>query len=110
MRNGIRSSLTLVDDTQDAEDDAAAYYPYRPENENARGAGVLQGSSAVFALVAVSVACAAASVAAGSYAIWLSRHQVTRQALTDVNDILQSCQNRMSQLEADIQRLPSRKG
>ena len=109
MRNGTHSNLTLVDNTQEVEDDAAAYFPYRPEAENARASGVLGSGNAVFALVTVSITCAAVSVAAGGYAIWLTRQQATRQALTDVNDILRSCQSRMSQLEADVQRLPSRK-
>ena len=58
--------------------------------------------------MAVSIACTTAAVATGGYAIWLSRNQAARQSLIDVNDILKSCQSRMEQLEADVQRLPER--
>lgn len=55
-------------------------------------------------MVSISAACAATAVATGAYALWLSRHQVTRRTLTDVDDILRSCQSRMQELEADLQR------
>jgi len=62
----------------------------------------------LLAFMAISIACTTAAIATGSYAIWLARHQATRQTLTDVNEILKSCQTRMQQLEADVQRLPER--
>ncbi len=106
MKNGSRfSRLTLVEGSPDHEDDPAAYLPYRPESETVP---VANGSKLFFVLLTVSISCAAASVATGSYAVWLARQQAARQALTDVNDILRSCQSRMSQLETDLQRLPNR--
>ena len=108
MRNGIHfSKLVLVDGTEDAADDAASYYPYRPDDQPV----YLGGSSTqrtFLTFLAISITCAAATVISGSYAVWLLRHQAAQQALTDVNDILRSCQSRMSQLEADVRRLPGR--
>ena len=108
MRNGTRlSKLIMVESGLDDDDDPAAYVPYPSETEDpppAKGSD----SKLFFVLLTVSITCAAASVATGSYAVWLARQQAARQALTDVNDILRSCQSRMSQLEADLQRLPHR--
>jgi hypothetical protein len=56
--------------------------------------------------VVVSAACAAAALAAGSYAIWLSKRNVAREALSNVNDLLQTCQSRMSQIEHDLKSIP----
>ena len=108
MKNGLRfSKLTLVESSPDNEDDPAAYLPYRPQAETAPAAN--DGDSRLFfVLLTVSISCAAASVATGSYAVWLARQQAARQALTDVNDILRSCQSRMSQLETELQGLPER--
>ena len=118
MRNGTISKLNkliLIGSNgrpvpgQDAVDDAAVDYPFDTEIElplvldSARKTRVT-----MLVFMAVSVACTTAAVATGSYAIWLSRHQAARQALIDVNDILKSCQSRMKQLEADVQRLPDR--
>ncbi len=61
-------------------------------------------------MVSISAACAATAVATGAYALWLSRNQATRLALTDVDDILRSCQSRMQELEADLQRQSGREG
>lgn len=61
-------------------------------------------------MVSISAACAATAVATGAYALWLSRHQATRRALTNVDDILRSCQVRMQELEADLQRQTGREG
>ena len=108
MRNGSRfSKLTLVESSPDSIDDPAAYFPYRPETETPSATAGSE-SRLFFVLLTVSISCAAASVASGSYAVWLARQQAARQALTDVNDILRSCQSRMSQLESDLQRLPNR--
>ncbi len=120
MRNGIHfNKLTLIngsqnennrdENNQDDADDAASYYPYKPQAESQVFVDEtvrVQKTFVVF--LALSITCAAATLATGSYAAWLSRHQAARQALTDVNDILKSCQTRMSQLEADLQRLPNR--
>ena len=119
MKNGTRfNKLVLVvnaplrgtNDTRDSADDPAAYFPYLPSSEDAANAteSSLTANKTIFVFLAISATCAAASIASGSYAAWLARHQAARQALTDVNDILKSCQTRMSQLEADMQRLPNR--
>ena len=65
------------------------------------------GPRGVFAFVAVSLGCAVAAVAAGSYALWLTRQQAARETLTDVHDILKSCQDRMQKIEADLNRMPT---
>lgn len=108
MKNGIRfSKLTLMESGSDNEDDPASYFPQQPEGETAPAADG-SDSRLFLVLLTVSISCAAASMAAGSYAVWLARQQAARQALTDVDDILRSCQSRMSQLESDLQRLPNR--
>lgn len=116
MRNGIHfNKLTLVssgqtESSQDDADDAASHDPYKPQIDRAFADDTAHVQKTFVLFLSLSIACAAATVATGSYAAWLLRHQAARQALTDVNDILKSCQTRMSQLEADLQRLPSRKG
>ena len=120
MRNGIRfnstdmngmnkngmNKLKLVDNSQETEDDPAAYFPYQPDHEAVPAGGKTKNLFLVF--LTLSITCAAATVVTGSYAVWLARQQAAHQALTDVNDILRSCQSRMSQLEGDLQRLPNR--
>lgn len=115
MKNGSRfSKLTLRDGGSsnsglENNDAPAAYVPYNSDNE----AAPIQGSeeSKLFLVfLTLSITCAAATVATGGYAVWLARQQAARQALTDVNEILRSCQSRMSQLELDLQRLPNRQG
>ena len=107
MRNGTHSNFAVAEGaTPDDADDPAAYYPYRPDpvvfsDESARV------QKTFFVFLTVSIACAAATIGTGTYAAWLSRQQAARQALTDVNDLLKSCQSRMSQLESDLQRLPN---
>ena len=107
MRNGTRFSAAAGEATPlDDGDDPAAYYPYRPDpavfiDESARA------QKTFWVFLTISIACAAATIGTGTYAAWLSRQQAAHQALTDVNDILRSCQSRMSQLEADLQRLPA---
>ena len=111
MRNGTRFSpgkLVLVnEDSRDADWEDAAADARQPYLTAPDGAGLLKPSPLLI-LVSVSVACAAAAIVTGSYAFWLARHQAAHQALTDVNDLLKSCQSRMQQLEADVQRLPLR--
>ncbi|MGI4792104.1 MAG: hypothetical protein ACRYFS_25050 [Janthinobacterium lividum] len=109
MRNGIHfNKLTLVDNSADKVDDAAVYYPYQPGAEPITLDDAHQAKTTLLIFVAVSIACTAAAVATGSYAVWLSRQQAAHRTLTDVNDILRSCQTRMHQLESDLQRLPNR--
>ena len=118
MRNGTLSNtnkLILVSSNgrpvhgQDSVDDAAVDYVQGSDNEasllldNTRNTRVT-----MLVLMAATIACTTAAIATGSYAVWLSRHQAERQALTDVGEILRSCQRRMQQLEADVQRLPGR--
>jgi cytochrome c-type biogenesis protein CcmH/NrfG len=110
MRNGSHSNkLTLINSSTSGHrndtDVSAAYSPYQPESTVfADESGRAQKTFFVF--LAISIACAAATIGTGSYAAWLSRQQAARQTLTDVDEILKSCQSRMSQLEADLQRLP----
>lgn len=116
MRNGTHfNKLTLlngggVNGPQDDADIAASHYPYQPQPDQVFANETAQAQKTFVVFLSLSIACAAATLATGSYAAWLSRHQAARQALTDVNDILRSCQSRMSQLEADLQRLPNRQG
>ena len=109
MRNGIHfNKLTLVGSGQEDADDPIAYY-YQSGADRPIFTGENSSTQAMFlTFLAISVTCAAATIVSGSYAFWLLRQQAAHQALTNVNDILRSCQNRMSQLESDIQRLPGR--
>ena len=110
MKNGIRfNRLTLVDSGgSEAADDSAREYGFR---EDLSAAGILPGGgrSTLLILVAVSFACTAAAVATGSCAFWLARQSASRQALTDVNDLLKTCQTRMEQLETDYRSLPNQR-
>jgi hypothetical protein len=63
-------------------------------------------ANSVLIFVAVSVACAVAAIAAGSYAIWLTRQKVAHETISNVQDILKICQERMHQLEDDLNLLP----
>ena len=108
MRNGIRfNKLTLVESNPQNDDDPAAYFPYQLQSDDAAPRSD-QAKSLFLVMLTLSITCAAATVVTGSYAVWLARQQTAHQALTDVNDILRSCQSRMSQLETDLQRLPNR--
>lgn len=108
MRNGIHfSKLTLVDSRTQNDDDPAAYFPDQPDGDEPPALDS-QARNLFLVMLTLSITCAAATVVTGSYAVWLARRQAARQALTDVNDILRSCQSRMSQLEIDLQRLPNR--
>lgn len=118
MRNGILSNpskLILVNsngqpvDGLDLVDDAAVDYLSGSDNEASSPTDEARKTRVtLLVFMAVSIACTTAAIATGSYAIWLSRQQAARQVLIDVNDILKSCQSRMQQLEADVQRLPER--
>jgi cytochrome c-type biogenesis protein CcmH/NrfG len=97
------------EDISDDYGDAAADYNFSLSDEaltpldDARRARLT-----LLTFMAVSVACTTAAIATGSYALWLSRQQATQRALTDVAAILKSCQARMQQLEADVERLPGK--
>jgi len=115
-KNGTRwkddaQGLTLVD-SQDAsrssqsEAEDAATDSVAPAEGVEVAAPPASASRQAVALVAVSVACASAAIAAGSYAVWLTRRQATQAALTDVRDLLRTCQTRMTQMEDDLHRMP----
>lgn len=53
---------------------------------------------------AVSAGCAAAAVATGSYAFWLSRRRLANQALLSVHDLLETCRDRVARMEADLKQ------
>lgn len=116
MRNGTQSSkLTLIDgagkaigEDADALDPSMEYYAASVTEDGDGGQESAPASiSPVLILFTVSLACAAAAIAAGSYALWLSRQKAARQTLTDVQDILRICQDRMHQMEDDLNHLPS---
>ena len=116
MRSGstfrLPSRLVMVggEKTPDLWDDAAV------DSREARAVvadvadDVQRTGTTIAIMVSISAACAATAVATGAYALWLSRHQATRRTLTDVDDILRSCQSRMQELEADLQRQSGREG
>ena len=116
MRNGsISNKLVLVNSSgqplsgQEADSDSAVDYRYDAQSEtSAPGDGPQSARNALLVFMAVSIACTAAAIATGSYAVWLGRRQAAQQAITDVNDLLKTCQTRMRQLETDVQNLPSR--
>jgi len=103
MKNGTHSSklMMMVDNRgpelviSDSMDDAAV-----DAAQSVR--------STLVVLIAVSTVCMMAAIASGSYALWLAKRQGTHKALTDVNDILKTCQLRIRQLETEVQQLPGR--
>jgi hypothetical protein len=101
------NNLVLVNDT---DPDNSRQDDIRQDNtsRDAVTSAEQQTQTALITLMSVSIACAAAALATGSYAAWLAHQKSAHQALTDVNEILKSCQKRMQQLEADVERLPSR--
>ena len=116
MKNGTRSNdnkLVMVNsngrpvDRQDLLDDTAIDYRHPTDTENSVP-DLSKTNTALLTLMAVSIACTTAAIATGSYAIWLSRQTTAQKTLTDVNEILKSCQTRMQQLEADVKYLPER--
>ena len=122
MKNGTQSNnltthkLTMVNGSgqefgsPDSMDDAAADYAYAIDHEAIALEAAQNVRTMLLVLTAVSAACMTASIASGTYALWLARRQGTHKVLTDVNDILKTCQSRMRQLEAEVQQLPSRTG
>ena len=114
MKNGTRfnsNRLVLVNNNgfpfagQESMDDTAVDYRHNSETEMTDSDHL---NTTLVVLASVSLACAAAAIATGSYALWLSRQQTTQKVLTDVNEILKSCQSRMQQLESDVQHRPGR--
>ena len=116
MKNALPfNKLVLVDGSghpisgSDTVDDATVDYLTNADLEAAVPAEAARSThTTLIVVVAVSIACLTAAIASGSYAIWLSRRQAAQQALTDVNDLLKTCQTRMYQLESDFQNRPSR--
>lgn len=115
MKNGSRfNKLTLVDNAGEAladahgvEDSTVDYYSSSvSEDGDVAITFPLPSTNRALLFIVVSAACAAAAVATGSYAIWLSRQRVARETLTNVQDILKICQDRMHQMEDDLNRLP----
>lgn len=68
---------------------------------------LIHTSRQALVFVLVSVACATAALASGTYAIWLTRRQAAQNALTDVRDLLRICHDRMVQMEDDLHRMPA---
>lgn len=116
MRNGTQSNkLRLVDHTGDSISDDSGIvdiWYQNPTTERANSStdspGVEDVLSNKWLFVIVSATCAMAAVAAGTYAAWLSRRRVAEDALENVQDILQTCQDRMRSMEMDLASLPLR--
>lgn len=87
MRNGTQFSELEADDYASDLPDSAAGLPTSQ-------------------LVGIGAICATVAVVIGYYAIWLTRQRAARQTLTDVQDILNVCRDRMRQMESDISHLP----
>ncbi len=110
-----RRSLTLVDGPDgdaaapsDTEDAAADYFTASMAQEAELAVVPLARTSRqALVFVLVSVACATAALASGTYAVWLTRRQAAQNALTDVRDLLRTCHDRMVQMEDDLHRLPA---
>ena len=71
---------------------------YNHQTERTRNAQLV-------AFAAVSAGCAAAAVATGSYAFWLSRRRLADQALLSVHDLLQTCRDRVARMEEDLKQV-----
>ena len=108
-----RRTLTLIDsadpnpsdtEMEDAARDSIA--SSRTEEADAAREPLARTSRQALVFVVVSLACASAAIAAGTYAVWLTRRQTAQNALTDVRDILKTCQDRMGQMEDDLHHLP----
>lgn len=111
MRSDLRSNaLTLVDSAghqisgRDDFDAMAVDYTSDYDFEAETGNAAPEFQSRMVALVVLSVACTTAAIVAGSYALWLSRHSVAHEALSDVNAILKTCQDRMARMEKDFRQ------
>ena len=111
MRNGTQSRLTLVDSAgheipaKSAVENVSVEYDTHqdsPERRPSHGGDIFHNRALY---IGISAACAAASIAAASYAFWLTRSQATREVLTDVQDILDSCQERMQQMQHELNKV-----
>ncbi len=110
-----RRGLTLVGRREgdnappsDTEDSAVDYFSASlAQDAELAAVPLAQTSRQALVFVLVSVACATAALAAGTYAIWLTRRQAAQNALTDVRDLLRTCHDRMVQMEDDLHRLPA---
>jgi hypothetical protein len=102
MKNGTHSnSLKMVDNS------SHEVVQSDPMDDDTLDAAQSVRSTLVV-LIAVSTICMMAAIASGSYALWLAKRQGAHKALTDVNDILKTCQLRIRQLETEVQQLPER--
>jgi hypothetical protein len=116
MKNATTSDrLTLVDDDSREGESHGDGNGIGAGYNGAADDGGGPSSAAAFAslmnnrvlFIAVSVACATAAIAAGSYAAWLSRKRFTQDAIMDVHDLLETCNQRMRQMDQDLSNLPS---
>ncbi len=113
--NTERRGLTLVGRRDgdaavpsETEDSAADYFSGSLAQEAELAAVPLARTSRqALVFVLVSVACATAALASGTYAVWLTRRQAAQNALTDVRDLLRTCHDRMVQMEDDLHRMPA---
>lgn len=113
--NSERRGLTLVGRREgdsaapaETEDSAADYFSASLAQDVEMAAVPLAHTSRqALVFVLVSVACATAALASGTYAVWLTRRQAAQSALTDVRDLLRTCHDRMVQMEDDLHRMPS---
>jgi len=109
-----RRGLTLVGRREgdsavpsDTEDSVADYFSASlAQDAEAAAVPLVHTSRQALVFVLVSIACATAALASGTYAIWLTRRQAAQNALTDVRDLLQTCHDRMVQMEDDLHRMP----
>jgi len=115
MRNGTQSKLTLVDSAghkiqkKTSMDDVAVEYDTHQTDAEPKlpstASGLLHNRTL---FIAASAVLAAGSIASASYAVWLARHQATQEAITSVQDLLDTCEQRMRQMETDLHKLPPR--
>jgi hypothetical protein len=116
MKNGTQSKLTLVDQSghaisnnTDVEDIGVEFVASQGSDDPKKfkqEIDKLSHNKVLF--ITICITCATAAIAAGSYAAYLSRHKATQEALTDVHDILKVCQDRMVQMEKDLNKLPKK--
>ncbi len=62
-------------------------------------------NSQLVTFAAVSAACTAAAVGTGTEAFWRSRRRMADDALTSVHDLLETCRDRVSRMEAELSLL-----
>ena len=107
MKNGTRFSPTGSTWRQDAAEDAAADPRQAPSVEEVPVAPVVLPPSLLGAwgFAALSMALAGGAIVAGVQAVRLARFRTAARALTDVQDLLRVCQDRMTQMERDLPRL-----